>query len=230
MGGNLVNACSTATPIVFSVFKALSSATVQQAVLFWTDYIRSIVVLSAFFSAVALYYLNKILVILPTKLYGIEIGYVLGIFFLAMVVYLVNDYIHPSDSFRIVYPALDATVAATETARGTVAYDPNFPNLVAIVEDNFDALPKRYRITDMPQIDGVGTWSAKIDARHLKSNIATLHFGLASDSMRDQIFKSGDFNPITPRDLSKLPDWPPGHCHISVNVSVTPQAPGLPAD
>lgn len=260
MEGNLGEACSTATPVITSIFKVLSSATTQQSFAFWSDYVSAHTIIAVTFTTVAVYYLNRIrtvlLVSIPIKTFTkspalpisgsgatvplkkpqpdaalqqsqsrrqITLGDIAAVVLLSMMVYLWYDYIYPRSSFKIRYPVDGAAIAANDTANGTAAFDPNFPFLISIIEDNAE-LAKPYTITDIPQIDDVGTWSAKIHARKMKSNTATLHFVLVSDMWREQIINSRLFDPVTPIPFSRVEVPPIWHCDRTVKVTLTPPA------
>jgi hypothetical protein len=98
---------------------------------------------------------------------------------LMMVIFLIYNYQYPFEDFTILYPKNNDKIPALETLCGTKTYDPLCPFVVVYVKDN-SGVPRPFRITDVNQIDDVGTWSLQARIEHVQSTMATLFVGLSS--------------------------------------------------
>jgi hypothetical protein len=201
--------CATKSPIVISIVHALANPTLQQALVFTRDYIISISSLSALvlaiFLAVVAFFKNNTIGRLA----------LISLMFLS-IVFLLYDYIRPSEDFSILHPKEGDKISEVEPIYGTKTYDPLCPFVVLYVNDDSGG-SRPFRITDVAQIDDVGTWSLQANLTNVKSTKVTLFVGLSRHPPHEKLQE----------DLSVPPELE----HVrSVDVYVVRQSPSLAPD
>jgi hypothetical protein len=168
--------CGLRAPLVTTVAQALADPTFEQAIVFITNYVQSIRILSTF---LALLFISIFGIILRYS----YLKYTALALFVGLIGYLVYDYLHPSVDFIVTYPKPGQTILLKENAYGTKVYEGTCKWVILYIKTH--NLDRPYRIIDSNPIDGVGTWSLKLEENKMLEMLnerITLYIGLSKIS------------------------------------------------
>lgn len=169
--------CGIRAPLVTSIVQALADPTFEQAAVFVRNYVQSISVLSTFIAFLFISIFGNILRYWYLK-------HIILAIFIGFIRYLFYDYLYPSVDFIITYPEPGRTILMNENAHGTKTYDKACKWVILYIKTH--NLDRPYRIIDSNPIDGVGTWSLKLEEKKMQEMLnerLVLYIGISRTSL-----------------------------------------------